>query len=419
LGKAADRDRVATLHACWFGALPSFDGTLDPPDAGGSTQMAAGAFLRRVTRAMADGGGVYGGAAVDAAAARAFAHCVAAGHHFASPAIVRARGTQGSPQVGSPHGPPECKGTTRLESVQPVGLAPVCSFVGGVGAAEVLKALTGVFNPIEQLLFFDAAEALPPLPSHDDDPPRPAAVSAASPPKCNTEDTGPWEGAWGDFSPCGDRSDGVARLLGKAVSRDLREQRWLVVGAGAIGCELLKNLAMLGVASEDPAANGRLEGGRPVGGAKRVISGPAARPQAVTGRRRGGDGRCLVVTDMDTIERSNLNRQFLFGAADVGRFKSDAAAEAARRLNPRLRVVPLHKAVVGAAALGEECNKEGGERSQGGLSLSEDGFWASLDGVLTALDNVEARLLVDAACVRHRLPLIDAGTLGPKGNVQV
>lgn len=50
------------------------------------------------------------------------------------------------------------------------------------------------------------------------------------------------------------------------------------VGAGAIGCELLKNFAMMGLAS--------------------------------------GDGE-VIVTDMDTIEKSNLNRQFLFRPWDV------------------------------------------------------------------------------------------------------
>lgn len=50
------------------------------------------------------------------------------------------------------------------------------------------------------------------------------------------------------------------------------------VGAGAIGCELLKNFAMIGLA--------------------------------------GGEGE-VIVTDMDTIEKSNLNRQFLFRPSDV------------------------------------------------------------------------------------------------------
>lgn len=55
-------------------------------------------------------------------------------------------------------------------------------------------------------------------------------------------------------------------------------QKVFVVGAGAIGCELLKNYAMLGIGS----------GGSP-----------------------GKEGQ-IILTDPDSIEVSNLNRQFLF-----------------------------------------------------------------------------------------------------------
>lgn len=61
-----------------------------------------------------------------------------------------------------------------------------------------------------------------------------------------------------------------------------------MVGAGAIGCELLKNFAMMGLGV--------------------------------------GDGY-IVVTDMDLIEKSNLNRQFLFRPHDVQKSKADVAAK--------------------------------------------------------------------------------------------
>ena len=48
---------------------------------------------------------------------------------------------------------------------------------------------------------------------------------------------------------------------------------------------------------------------------------------------------CLVLVDDDTVELSNLNRQILFGLADVGRSKVDVAAEALRRFDPGLSVV--------------------------------------------------------------------------------
>ena len=69
-----------------------------------------------------------------------------------------------------------------------------------------------------------------------------------------------------------------------------------LVGAGAIGCEMLKNFAMMGISTN---TNGK-----------------------------------LVITDMDTIEKSNLNRQFLFRPSDVGKFKSNTAASKSKEMNP-------------------------------------------------------------------------------------
>ena len=48
-----------------------------------------------------------------------------------------------------------------------------------------------------------------------------------------------------------------------------------------------------------------------------------------------------------------------------------------------------------------------------------DSFFADLDGVANALDNVEARSYMDRRCVYYKLPLLESGTLGTKGNVQV
>jgi ubiquitin-activating enzyme E1 len=86
----------------------------------------------------------------------------------------------------------------------------------------------------------------------------------------------------------------------------------------------------------------------------------------------------LHITDMDKIEKSNLNRQFLFRPKDVGSSKSAAAARAVQEMNPHVSVVPYEDKV--------SPDTEG---------LFGDDFFSSLSAVITALDNVEARLYVD------------------------
>src|ERR1700690_1793765 len=79
--------------------------------------------------------------------------------------------------------------------------------------------------------------------------------------------------------------------------------RLLVVGAGALGNEILKNAALLGFTQ-------------------------------------------VVVVDLDRIEESNLSRAVLYRSEDVGRFKAEAAACAYRPLSPNARVHPVVANVV-------------------------------------------------------------------------
>lgn len=46
----------------------------------------------------------------------------------------------------------------------------------------------------------------------------------------------------------------------------------------------------------------------------------------------------VFVTDMDTIEKSNLNRQFLFRPGDVQQMKSEVAARAVKVMNPEINI---------------------------------------------------------------------------------
>ena len=115
-----------------------------------------------------------------------------------------------------------------------------------------------------------------------------------------------------------------------------------------------------------------------------------------------GEKGHIYVTDMDRIEKSNLSRQFLFRNTDIDKFKSTTAAEAAKAMNPDLNITSYQEKVASDTE-----------------HIFGDDFYDQLDGVCTALDNVEARLYVDQRCVFYRLPMLESGTLGTKGNTQV
>lgn len=213
-------------------------------------------------------------------------------------------------------------------------ISPMNAALGGMVGQEVMKACSGKFMPIRQWLYFDALECLPSDPLSEE-----------------------------DCQPTGSRYDGQIAVFGKAFQEKLGKQKYFVVGAGAIGCELLKNFALMGL---------------------------------------GCGGGYVIVTDMDLIEKSNLNRQFLFRSWDIQKSKSVAAAIAVKAMNPNANVIH-HENRVGAET----------------ENIYNDKFFAELDGVANALDNVEARTYMDRRCVYYNLSLLESGTLGTKGNTQV
>ena len=214
-------------------------------------------------------------------------------------------------------------------------LAPMQSVIGSITAQEAIKACSHKFRPINQWLYFDSLDCLP----NDN----------LTPEDCETSTT---------------RYDPQIKVFGNNFQNKLANQKWFVVGSGAIGCELLKNFAMIGLAT-------------------------------------GSEGK-ITITDMDTIEKSNLNRQFLFRSKDIGKAKSESAAESILAMNPTINI---------EAQLNKVCpeNEE----------FYNTSFYQNLDGIANALDNVQARLYVDRQCVLHGKPLLESGTLGTKGNTQV
>ncbi|XP_021964411.1 ubiquitin-like modifier-activating enzyme 1 isoform X1 [Folsomia candida] len=224
-------------------------------------------------------------------------------------------------------------------------VCPMNGFVGGVVAQEVMKSVSGKFHPLFQWMFFDSIECLP----FEFDGETGALTSTL-------DET--------DFQGSGSRYDGQIAVFGKKFQQSLGDEKWFVVGAGAIGCELLKNFAMMGLG--------------------------------------GGDKGKIFVTDMDLIERSNLNRQFLFRPKDVGQAKSVCAAQAVLEMNPGITIE-------------HHVNRVGPETE----ATYNDDFFENLSGVANALDNVDARIYMDRRCVYYRKPLLESGTLGTKGNTQV
>uniref|UniRef100_A0A672S855 Ubiquitin like modifier activating enzyme 6 n=1 Tax=Sinocyclocheilus grahami TaxID=75366 RepID=A0A672S855_SINGR len=216
-------------------------------------------------------------------------------------------------------------------------LSPLAAAVGGIASQEVLKALTGKFSPLQQWFYLDAIEVIQPLQS------LPAE----------------------EFAPRGDRYDALRACIGESLCLKLHKFQVFMVGCGAIGCEMLKNMALMGV----------------------------------------GLSRCsgeICITDPDLIEKSNLNRQFLFRPQHIRKPKSTTAAAASLEINPELQI---------DAHLNKVCPAT--------EDMYSDAFFSRLNLVVTALDNVEARRYVDSRSVSNQKALLDSGTMGTKGHTEI
>uniref|UniRef100_A0A8C5TYY6 E1 ubiquitin-activating enzyme n=1 Tax=Malurus cyaneus samueli TaxID=2593467 RepID=A0A8C5TYY6_9PASS len=163
----------------------------------------------------------------------------------------------------------------------------------------------------------------------------------------------------------GDRYDALRACIGDSLCQKLHDLNVFLVGCGAIGCEMLKNFALLGVGT-------------------------------------GQDKGLVTITDPDLIEKSNLNRQFLFRPHHIQKPKSYTAAEATLNINPYIKIDSDINKVCPATE-----------------NTYSDEFYTKQDVIVTALDNVEARRYIDSRCVANLRPLIDSGTMGTKGHTEV
>jgi molybdopterin/thiamine biosynthesis adenylyltransferase/DNA-binding transcriptional regulator YhcF (GntR family) len=123
----------------------------------------------------------------------------------------------------------------------------------------------------------------------------------------------------------------------------VRNAKVLVVGAGALGNEVIKNLSLMGIGN-------------------------------------------LFIIDFDTVEAANLSRSVLFRDGDAKRSKAEVVAARAKGLNPQLHVQYLH----------------GNVTTQLGL-----GIIRRMDAVIGCLDNREARLALNRFCYWMNKPWVD------------
>lgn len=131
----------------------------------------------------------------------------------------------------------------------------------------------------------------------------------------------------------------------------LRQARVLVLGAGALGNEIVKNLALLGIGH-------------------------------------------LRVVDFDNIENSNLSRSVLFRGEDEGKPKCEVAAAAAKRIFPQIDAEGLNRDLISELGWG---------------------WYLDADVILTGLDGREARLAANRACIITQRPFIDGAIEGIDG----
>ena len=104
----------------------------------------------------------------------------------------------------------------------------------------------------------------------------------------------------------------------------------------------------------------------------------------------------LVLIDFDTVSESNLNRQFLYTVEDAGKSKAKLAAERLKKYSPETDVIFINKKISDTADLSEIKN---------------------CDIVFAAVDNNNARKILQRFCSENSLPLVNGGINGFCGSV--
>ncbi|MFH0966506.1 MAG: HesA/MoeB/ThiF family protein [Methanobacteriota archaeon] len=104
----------------------------------------------------------------------------------------------------------------------------------------------------------------------------------------------------------------------------------------------------------------------------------------------------IVLVDMDIVDFSNLNRQILHWDENVGQYKVESGASKLKSLNPTIKITPLQVKI-----------------DEGNVLVLTKGS----DLIIDAMDNYEARYLLNRAAIAHNIPFIHASVWGLEGQL--
>ena len=162
------------------------------------------------------------------------------------------------------------------------------------------------------------------------------------------------------------RYDDQIAIFGQEIQKKLSNLNIFMIGAGALGCEYLKNFSLMGISTSQNQENK------------------------------------VTVTDNDNIELSNLSRQFLFRNSDIGNSKSMCACRESKKINKNFNCLDLNYLV-----------------NEDTINIFSDDFWEKQNIIITAVDNLQARKYIDKKCTFYSLALIDAGTQGTNASSDI
>ena len=219
-------------------------------------------------------------------------------------------------------------------------ISPFCSFIGGIISQEIVK-FTGKYTPIFQFEWFDFYDSISYLIQKE---------------KENKIEM--------NRNLLNSRFDDQIAIFGQEIQNKICNSNIFIIGSGALGCEYLKIFSLMGFSTKENSL--------------------------------------VTITDNDSIEISNLNRQFLFKSKDIGKSKSKCACEAIKKFNKDFNCVGLDLLV-----------NENTEK------IFDENFWKKQDFIITAVDNFKARKYIDSQCILFNKILIDCGTEGTKASCQI